>query len=59
KKPKEIDGMIKRIMEKGAPGGGYILGPSATPIRSISKRVERNLIQFLISGNRYGTYAKK
>jgi hypothetical protein len=56
---REINKKVKEAVEEGAPGGGYILLPSATPIKfSMPRRIEASLIQFLKSGRKYGGYPK-
>lgn len=51
----EIDKKVRKAIEDGSPGGGYILLPSSSPIASpLSNKLEKNLIQFLKSGRKYG-----
>ena len=51
----EIDKKVKKAIEDGSPGGGYILLPSSSPITSpLPNKTEKNLIQFLKSGRKYG-----
>jgi uroporphyrinogen-III decarboxylase len=51
KKPEEVAAEVRRIKEIGAPGGRFVLMPTATPITvPLSSRVEENLFAYLEAG---------
>ncbi len=50
---KELEWKCKEIISKAAPGGGYILEPTATPLPDTPVM---NLISFVKAGRKYGTY---
>ena len=51
KKPEEVAAEVRRIKEIGAPGGRFVLMPTATPITvPLSSRVEENLLAYLETG---------
>ena len=53
----EIDAKVKRIMKDAKGEGGFILMPTATPITTpLASRIADNLIQFVDSGIKYGSY---
>lgn len=50
-----IEALVARAMAEGAPGGGFILSPCASPYeRSISRETADNLVHYLKMGRRYG-----
>jgi len=55
-----VDSKVEEAVSEGAPGGGYIMLPSATPIVSpLPRNIEENLIQYLQSGRKYGQYLRR
>ncbi|RJS85992.1 hypothetical protein CW702_00165 [Candidatus Bathyarchaeota archaeon] len=55
--PSAIKGIVRKAIEEGAPGGGYIMIPSSMPIKtSITRRVNDNFIAFLRWGRKLGKY---
>lgn len=54
--PEEIDRKCRETIETAAPGGGFILMPTAPPVTSLSKKMQVNYLQFIESGRRYGGY---
>ena len=50
----EQDGMT---IEQGAPGGGFILSPCASPYeRQLPEKTAANLIRYLEAAHEYGRY---
>jgi uroporphyrinogen-III decarboxylase len=55
--PKRIDALVKRAMEEGKEGGGFILMPTASPINvPLSTKMEENYLQMIESALQYGKY---
>ncbi len=55
KEPEEIRALVRAAMRDGAPGGGFILLPSSTPINvPLDARACRNLIAMLDAGREFG-----
>ena len=55
--PERIDQLVRQAMEDAKEGGGFILLPSATPCCvPLPEIAERNLIQYVDSGLKYGKY---
>jgi uroporphyrinogen-III decarboxylase len=53
----EVDGMVRRAIEQGAPGGGFILALCAAPYEvPIPPRTAKNLIRYMQAGVEYGRY---
>ncbi len=53
----EVEEMVRRTIEDGAPGGGFILSPCAAPYEvPLPPRTARNLIRYVEAGRRYGAY---
>jgi uroporphyrinogen-III decarboxylase len=52
---KELEWKCKEVISKAAPGGGYILEPTATPLPDTPIK---NLISFVKAGRKYGTYRR-
>lgn len=53
----ELDRMIRESIEAGAPGGGFILSPCASPYeRSLTPKKVENMIAYLKKGHAYGAY---
>jgi hypothetical protein len=54
--PETIRKKVRSVIDQGAPGGGYILFPTAEPIARISDRLLTNMKEFVSSGRHYGRY---
>jgi len=52
-KPHEVKSAVKSCIEKGAPGGGYVLQPTSGTIVDVPIR---NLLAFVKAGRMYGAY---
>jgi len=51
----EIERLVAEAMAQGAPGGGFILSPCASPYeRPLPAKASRNLIHYLKMGRKYG-----
>ena len=56
--PEQIERRVKESVSQGAPGGGFILSPCASPYeRALSKKASDNLIHYLKMGRKYGELA--
>jgi hypothetical protein len=55
--PESVQQRVRTAIREGAPGGGFILSPCASPYESpLPPRAARNLIHFLRAGKRWGRY---
>lgn len=55
--PGNIDILVKKAMEEAKDGGGFVLMPTAAPINvPLTKQTERNFLQMIESGLKYGSY---
>jgi len=54
--PKAIREKVRSAIEQAAPGGGYILFPTAEPIARITDRLLNNQKEFVRSGRDFGKY---
>lgn len=53
----KIERLVAEAIEQGAPGGGFILSPCASPYeRNISAKTAQNFIHYLQAGHRFGRY---
>jgi len=53
----EMDAIIKKTMEEGAPGGRFVLLPTAMPLTTpLKPKIKENIIQYIDSGLAYGKY---
>ena len=52
----EVERAVRQAIDEGAPGGGFILMPTAMPVTSLDARTERNLLTMLETARRYGGY---
>jgi hypothetical protein len=53
----KIEQMVKEAMDQGAPGGGFILSPCASPYeRPLPEKASENLIHYLHMGRIHGSY---
>lgn len=56
--PEQIEKMVKEAVLQGAPGGGFILSPCASPYeRPLPKKASDNLIHYINMGRKYGELA--
>lgn len=54
----QIEQLVRDAIEQGAPGGGFMLSPCASPYeRTLSPKTQRNLVHYLKMGREYGQYA--
>lgn len=54
---KEMDNIVRRAIEEGAPGGRFVLLPTAMPFTTpLKQRIKENIIQYIDSGLSYGEY---
>jgi uroporphyrinogen-III decarboxylase len=52
-----VERLVAEAIEQAAPGGGFILSPSATPYeRPLPEQASRNLIHYLKMGRKHGGY---
>ena len=52
-----IERLVRDAMQQGAPGGGFILSPCASPYeRPLPARASRNLVHYLKMGREHGKY---
>ena len=55
--PDELEERIRVTIEEGAPGGGFVLLPTAMPIEiPLPEEKQRNIETYLRAGRRYGVY---
>lgn len=55
--PEEVERLVQDAIRQGAPGGGFILSPCASPYeRNLSPRVAGNFIRYLQAARRWGKY---
>jgi hypothetical protein len=53
----EVVATVKKCMEEGKPGGGFVAMTTASPINSpLSKKTERNYLRFFETALEYGVY---
>jgi len=53
----EIHDAVKRAIDEGAPGGGFVLCPTASPFTPVlPKRALRNYLAMIETGLKYGKY---
>lgn len=52
----EVERAVRLAIDEGAPGGGFILMPTAMPVTSLDARMERNLLAMLETARRHGGY---
>ena len=53
----EMDNIVRRAIEEGAPGGRFVLLPTAMPFTTpLKQRIKENIIQYIDSGLSYGEY---
>ncbi len=53
----EVEALVREAIENGAPGGGFILAPCASPYEvPLPDQARRNLIHMLQSAHRWGQY---
>lgn len=55
-KPESIRDKVRSAIRQAAPGGGYILFPTAEPIAQITDRLLANQKEFVRSGKKFGKY---
>lgn len=56
--PTQIEHLVRDAISQGAPGGGFILSPCASPYeRPIPKQASDNFIHYLKMGRKYGELA--
>ena len=54
---KEIDALVRKAIEEGAPGGRFVLLPTAMPLTTpLDPKIKENIIQYINSGLKYGGY---
>lgn len=54
---KEIDAIVHKAMKEGAPGGRFVLLPTAMPLTTpLDLKIKENIIQYINSGLKYGGY---
>jgi hypothetical protein len=52
-----MEALVRRQIQDAAPGGGFILSPTAGPYAtSISERHQDNLLRFIEASKRWGSY---
>ncbi len=55
--PERIDALVKKAMDEAKESGGFVLMPTAAPINvPLSRKTERDYIQLIESGLKYGVY---
>jgi len=55
----EMDALIKKTLEEGAPGGRFVLLPTAMPLTTpLNPKIKENIIQYIDSGLKYGSYRR-
>jgi len=55
----EIERQVKKAIEEGASGGGFILSPTAMPITTpLKKKTQQNIIHYIDCGLKYGRFKK-
>ncbi|HUJ76347.1 MAG TPA: uroporphyrinogen decarboxylase family protein, partial [bacterium] len=53
--PRDVEMLVKEVVETGRVGGGFILSPSCAPYHNpLPPEVERNIMAFIDAGLRYG-----
>jgi len=58
--PATVRRIVRKVIREGAPGGGYIMIPSAIPIKMpLPVKAEINIIELLKAGREYGLYPIK
>ncbi len=58
--PESVDKLVKECLRQGAPGGGFILCPCASPYEpTLSPRATANFIRYLKAGRRWGEYKRQ
>ena len=56
----DVDRLVAGAIRDGAPGGGFILSPCASPYeRPLPRRAGENLIRYLVQARQYGAYPLK
>jgi len=54
---KEIDAIVHKAIKEGAPGGRFVLLPTAMPLTTpLDPKIKENIIQYINSGLKYGGY---
>lgn len=54
--PDEVESAVRRAIDEGAPGGGFILMPTAMPVTALDERSEHNILTMMEIGRQYGAY---
>ncbi len=52
----EVERAVRQAIDEGAPGGGFILMPTAMPVTSLDPRMELNILTMLETARRHGGY---
>lgn len=53
----QIEGLVRKAMEAAAPGGRFVLTPTASPINvPLADQTKRNFIRYIEAGLEYGSY---
>jgi hypothetical protein len=55
--PDSVEKLVRESMRQGAPGGGFILCPCASPYEpKLTQQASTNFIRYLTAARRWGTY---
>ncbi len=55
--PASVEGLVRRAIREGGPGGGFILSPCASPYESpLPAQAAENIIGYLKAGRTWGQY---
>ncbi len=56
----ELDYLVREAIRQGAPGGGFILSPCASPYeRPLPQKASEHLVYYLTKGRAYGRYPRR